>query len=190
MRCWRAGWAGQHPAFSLYRVMYGVGGTRGCFFFFFNSQGRWWLCHLSKRAVVAEQEARAVVGARFFSCPLPHPGAAACPPAAGPCSVAEVGLEVGMKQKLLPLPSLRLPSSKALGDLMGPIKPLGHSQHPVPCGGCGGVWRWRVAETLIRAGTCPGWSPPGCFLEMGSFFATRTEISKCFPILGWDKKGV
>lgn len=114
---------------------------------------------------MAEQEVRAVVEVRFFSCPLPQPGAAA-----GPCSVAEVGLEVGMKQELLPLPSLRLPSSKALRDLMGPIKPLGHPQHPVPWGGCGGVWRWRVAETLIQAGTCPGWSLLGCFLDMGRFF--------------------
>lgn len=93
-----------------------------------------------------------------------------------------------MKQELLPLPSLRLPSNKALRDLMGPIKPLGHPQHPVPCGGCGGVWRWRDAETLIQAGTCPGWSLLGCFLEVGRFLLRGLRFQSVFPSLVGIKK--
>lgn len=86
-------------------------------------------------------------------------------------------------------PCPRLPPGKALRDLVGPLEPLGHWLQEGSGGGFSGVWRWRIAESLLWARTCPGLPILGCFLGVGTFFAARMEISKCFPPLGLDKNG-
>lgn len=98
-----------------------------------------------------------------------------------------ISLEFEAEQELHPCP--RLPPGKALMDVVGPLEPLGHRLQEGSSGGFSGVWRWRIAESLVQAGACPGWPVPGCFLGVGTFFPARMEISKCFPPLGLDKNG-